>query len=431
MGIHLYNLDISTYTLLAGIKYELLASVCTKGKKCVDTANNSTSRSLIKYYHRGFLRRRKSNVVSTQAAIIIDKHELHSTWPVYCQPETRQITNEGVTLTVERNHTCYGPGDRISVMATLKSDNLHTILLRGFELTLKESTIFRAGPYTSGKKSVPQVRVVVVAETRLPVNFSLYGGMVQKAELTCGVSPNHTTTTLNTARHIDITYILSVKALLGTGQPLVMDLPVVLSNWQRYVRFSSNLRGFNNPSRNVSQEATRRIGAAPGLSLLPANASSGVNIAATMPSPTRPTITVEPSNRGGTTDVSTKTDELDYTSYTSKSATGPKTTITSKPSIDDLNPTRMGGTGAGGPAQQAPKVNVAPISPSTPSKWLNATDEKKALYEQAKKTVAATQAAAMAQNNSVRLPFDYSSPITNVYTGTSCRCSGHFACQGF
>ncbi|EEB99059.1 hypothetical protein MPER_01324, partial [Moniliophthora perniciosa FA553] len=119
-------------------------------------------------------------------------------------------------------------------MATLKSESTHTILLRGFELTLKESTIFRAGPFSAGKKTQPQVRTATIDENKVPVNFNLYGGMVQKAELTCSVPQNHTTTSLNTARHIDITYVLSVKALLATG-PLVMDLPVVLSNWQRNV----------------------------------------------------------------------------------------------------------------------------------------------------------------------------------------------------
>ncbi|KAJ6623396.1 hypothetical protein B0H10DRAFT_787600 [Mycena sp. CBHHK59/15] len=220
----------------AGINYELLASVCTKGKK-------------------GFLRKRKSVVVSTQADILIDKHELHSTWPVYCQPETRNISQEGVTLIVERNHTCYGPGDRVALFATIKSDALHTVILRGFELTLKESTIFRAGPYTSGKKSAPQVRVLTISENKFPVNATLYGGTQHRTELTCMISPDHTTTTLNAARHIDITYTLSVKALMGTGTPLIMDLPVIVSNWQRA----------------VSAEAIRRIGPAPSLALLPPN----------------------------------------------------------------------------------------------------------------------------------------------------------------
>lgn len=169
------------------------------------------------------------------APIIIDKHELHSTWPVYCQPETRHLAQDGVNLTVERNHTCYGPGDRVSVIATLKSDSLHTVILRGFELTLKESTIFRVGPYGNNKKSAPQVRVKIIGESKLAINATLYGGTQHRAELTCDISPKHTTTTLNAARHIDITYVLSVKALMGTGTHLIMDLPVIISNWQRFV----------------------------------------------------------------------------------------------------------------------------------------------------------------------------------------------------
>jgi hypothetical protein len=153
---------------------------------------------------------------------------------VYCQPETRNFAQEGVTLIVERNATCYGPGDRVSLFAAVKSDALQTVILRGFELTLKESTIFRAGPYTSGKKSAPQVRVLTISENKFPVNATLYGGTQHRTELTCMISPDHTTTTLNAARHIDITYTLSVKALMGTGTPLIMDLPVIVSNWQRY-----------------------------------------------------------------------------------------------------------------------------------------------------------------------------------------------------
>jgi len=169
------------------------------------------------------------------APIIIDKHDLHSTWPVYCQPETRHLSQEGVNLIVERLHTCYGPGDRLSVMATLKSDSLHTVILRGFELTLKESMIFRAGPYASAKKGPPQARVVIIGEHKYPVNATLYGGTMQKAELFCDISPKHTTTSLNAARHIDVTYTLCVKALMGTGAHLVMDLPIILSNWPRLV----------------------------------------------------------------------------------------------------------------------------------------------------------------------------------------------------
>lgn len=184
---------------------------------------------------RGFLRKAKSVVTSTVAPIIIDKHELHSTWPVYQQPETRHLAQDGVNLIVERTSNCYGPGDRVVVVATVKSDSLHTVILRGFEMFLKETTVFRAGVHSAGKKNAPQIRAINIAETKTVVNSTLYGGTAHASELSCMVSPNHTTTTLNAARHIDVTYTLCIKALMGTGTHLIMELPVIISNWQRFV----------------------------------------------------------------------------------------------------------------------------------------------------------------------------------------------------
>jgi Arrestin (or S-antigen), C-terminal domain len=173
--------------------------------------------------------------VQTQiAAIIIDKHELHSAWPVYSQHETRKHTHEGLTLTTDRDRTCYGPGDLMSITATLKSDKLGTIICRGFELTLNETTIFR-GLVTGKKSAVPVVKTVQVCEYKHLVNSNMYGGMQQKAELVCQLSPDHTTTTLNAARHIDITYVLTLKAIVSPGEPVSIDLPVIVTNWQRFV----------------------------------------------------------------------------------------------------------------------------------------------------------------------------------------------------
>ncbi|KAI0647439.1 hypothetical protein C8Q79DRAFT_627503 [Trametes meyenii] len=216
----------------AGIKYELIASICVQGKK-------------------GFLRRDKPTITATASTIIIDKHELHSTWPIYSQPETRTHSQDGVTLVVERAHTCYGPGDRVVVMATVKSDTVHTVMLRGFEFMLRETTVFRAGPHTQGKKGSPQVKVGSIGEQKVPVNVTLYGGTQHKAELNVTIPSHHTSATINAARHIDITYVLTVKALMNTGQPVIMDLPVMISNWPR----------------TVSVEAMRRIGHAFNVSL--------------------------------------------------------------------------------------------------------------------------------------------------------------------
>ncbi|KAI0333628.1 hypothetical protein GY45DRAFT_1244637, partial [Cubamyces sp. BRFM 1775] len=221
----------------AGIKYELIASICVQGKK-------------------GFLRRDKPTITATASTIIIDKHELHSTWPIYSQPETRTHTQDGVTLIVDRAHTCYGPGDRIVVMATVKSDTVHTVMLRGFEFMLRETTVFRAGPHTQGKKGSPQVKVASIGEQQIPVNVTLSGGTCHKAELIVPIPSNHTSATINAARHIDITYVLTVKALMSTGKPVSMDLPVMISNWPR-----------SSASWILSSPSYRRIGHAFNVSL--------------------------------------------------------------------------------------------------------------------------------------------------------------------
>ncbi|KAF8552577.1 hypothetical protein OG21DRAFT_1486082 [Imleria badia] len=244
----------------AGIRYELVATVCTLGKK-------------------GFFRRRKTAVISQATTIIIDKHELHSTWPVYSQPESRSVHQDGVHLTVDRGRTCYGPGDRVSVMAILKSDAVHPVVLRGFEFTLKETTIFHAGPQATGKRSGPPTKVANIGEQKVPLNATLYNGTQHKAELGCLIPNTHTTTTLNAARHIDITYVIVVRAWIGSMQSVMMELPLIVSNWPR----------------SVSEEAVRRIGHAPSLCL-----TSPSSPAATVPittSVTRPRTADSYTNR--------------------------------------------------------------------------------------------------------------------------------------
>ena len=196
---------------------------------------------------------RKSAVVSTQTAIIINKHELHSTWPAYNQHETRHTSGSGCTLLVDRDQTCYGPGDRISLAATLCSDAAAGGVLTGFELSLRKTTIFNPGPHgheggdgaegtRQGGRDLFEHQTITVCETKLAVNAPLSLGVVQRAELVCVLPRSHTTPTLNSrvARHIVVTYILSVRAVLvGDGmQPVALDLPVVISNWQKWVIFS-------------------------------------------------------------------------------------------------------------------------------------------------------------------------------------------------
>lgn len=216
----------------AGIKYELVGQVCIRSKSYVSPLDVVTT-CLYSHFVSGFFRRNKPIILSSSTPIIIDKHELHSTWPVFQQHESRHLTQDAVTLTVDRSQNCYGPGDRVLVHATIRSDSPQPTILRGFEFTLKETTIFRAGPHVSGRSGGPQIKINIVGEQKVLVNMTMQSGQVHRSELAAAVPQTHTTTTLNSARHIDITYVLIVKALMGSGKPLIMELPVIVSNWPR------------------------------------------------------------------------------------------------------------------------------------------------------------------------------------------------------
>ncbi len=69
-------------------------------------------------------------------------------------------------LTVDRSQNCYGPGDRVVVHATIRSDSTHATILRGFEFTLKETTIFRAGPHVGGRSGGPQIKINIIGEQK-------------------------------------------------------------------------------------------------------------------------------------------------------------------------------------------------------------------------------------------------------------------------
>ncbi|KAM6500095.1 hypothetical protein JOM56_003109 [Amanita muscaria] len=375
----------------AGIHYELVATVCTKGK-------------------RSFFRKRKNAVASTTASVIIDKHDLHSTWPVYCQQESRQINQDGIKLTVERNQSCYGPGDRMAVTATIKSESAHTVMLRSFEILLKETVSFRGQIFVDGRKGEPLTKSTMVSENRFQVNTPMYAGMQATQDLFCMLSATHTNTTLSAARHIDITYALVVKAHLGAGMPLVMELPVIVSNWQR----------------SVSSEAMKRIGPAPGLSVILTPGASGVS-----PLTQQPITRVEPIPAGGTSTTQNRPTKDGYgNSRQNTYNTYPAAASSAQP--DDISGTsrrpahqvsdsqssmRNADEFGGWPSRQggATRPAVGAESQSDPA-WISAADEKKAKqrYEDARARVERIQGGVTTSSPPPPAAAPVAPPVTQI-----------------
>jgi hypothetical protein len=179
-----------------------------------------------------------TNIVQT-APIVIDKHELHCTWPIYCQPFIRDASADGLTLIIERTYGCYAPGDRVTVQALVKSNNPTPVAVRAYEFVLRETMIFRPGAPQGGganKKAPqgPQVRTTFIGEQKLPVNVLLSNGTQHSAQLGCVIPPTHAVTTVQWAKHIEVNYNIGVRIIYDNGRQLMLDnIQVMMSSWPR------------------------------------------------------------------------------------------------------------------------------------------------------------------------------------------------------
>jgi len=122
------------------------------------------------------------------------------------------------------------------VVATLKSDNLTPVVLRGFEFLLLETITFQGGQHPHGKKIGPiSPQITTIGEQKVPLSVTLYGGTQHKIELGCGLPPNHTTSSVISGTHIAVSYKTLIRAVLDFMAPLEMELPITTTNWPRHV----------------------------------------------------------------------------------------------------------------------------------------------------------------------------------------------------
>ncbi|CAE6363547.1 unnamed protein product [Rhizoctonia solani] len=260
----------------SAIKYELIASVQLKGKK-----------SLFK--------RDPAPISTYSAPIVIEKFELLQAWPIYSQPQTRQSSAYGVTLVATFARVAFGPGDVVPVEAVLRADVPGDgAILRAYELTVRETLIFRSSPPQAPQHQHPhlhlhsqqpprrtpaaQTRSNLIADQKVPVPVQIFPGTQHKCDLGCHIPLVQTNVSVRTARHIEVNYIVQVKAVLSTGSMVSVELPITITNWQH----------------QASMDVVRRIGycpelggvspaPAPQVGLFQATNAMGSNIASPVP----------------------------------------------------------------------------------------------------------------------------------------------------
>ncbi|QRV90142.1 arrestin [Ceratobasidium sp. AG-Ba] len=326
----------------AAIKYELIASVMLKGKK-----------SLFK--------RDPAPITTHTAPVVIEKYDLLQTWPIYAIQQSRTANANGVTLVANFMQSAFGPGDVVPVEAILRADVPGAgVILRAYELTVRETLIFRSSPppmpqhnhphlhlhSQPPQKRVPaaQTRSNIVTDQKVPVPVQLFPGSQHRCDLGCQIPMVQTNVTVRTARHIEVNYVVQVKAVLSNNVAVSVDLPVTITNWQRQasqdavarIGFVPELTGglqspgmVSHPSFNPSLFQATNPGSSPNpppngnnynpslgngpSNGAPSSAASSiperVSRRSTVESPGRNTISSPPNN------IATRTDEIDELGY--------------------------------------------------------------------------------------------------------------------
>ncbi|CDU23542.1 uncharacterized protein SPSC_02171 [Sporisorium scitamineum] len=217
----------------AGIGYELVTSLCVRSKK-------------------GLLKKETtSSIIQNTHPLWLDKHELHSTWPVYSTPEDHEAIQDDMRVKVMRARTCYGPGDNVDVRVIVTSDRVSPIKVKSISLSVRETITFKGGAKKAfGSNKAASQKTESLSSKSKSFGKKVYKGDTHTFDLTCQIPRTHTLMTIQTAKHIEVSYTLRVQVETAK-KPIIIDhLPITVSNF----------------TKTASDALMDRIGWVPGLS---------------------------------------------------------------------------------------------------------------------------------------------------------------------
>ncbi|CAO1624517.1 unnamed protein product [Sympodiomycopsis kandeliae] len=219
----------------SGISYEIVTSLCVKVKK-------------------GLLRKEEtSSVIQSSHPVTLEKHDLHSTWPIYSIPDDHEEMVDQVIARVYRKQTCYGPGDKVMLRVILTSKNVSPVKIKAVAVSIRETITFKGGKRQSrmlgpATKTANQ-RAIMLAQKSKSVGQKLYKGDVKTYDMDLVIPKSHALMTIRTAKHIEVSY--TMRIYVDCKHPIILDhLPITLTT----------------VPRETSAKIVPQIGFVPGLS---------------------------------------------------------------------------------------------------------------------------------------------------------------------
>lgn len=205
-------------------------------------------------YTRGLIRKdTASSVIQSTHPLVLEKHELHSNWPIYHIPDDHEQTANEVYARIYRKQTCYAPGDKVEARIILTSKNVSPVKIKTVALSIRETVTFRGSKRGSrmlgGVTKTANQKTEMIAQKAQQVGSKIYKGDTKTFDIALVVPKSHSLMTIQTAKHIEISY--TMRVYVDTKQPIIIDhLPLTITT----------------TPASVSGKVVPQIGYVPGLS---------------------------------------------------------------------------------------------------------------------------------------------------------------------
>lgn len=227
-----------------GIVYHLVATAMIKVKsKGLFSSGNSF---------------KPPSIVTQVSEVTIEKHELNPSWPIYAwQAENTplQVKQANLSMSLKRETVIFGGNDAVRLDIQIKSERNAPIKITRIELQLRElittreaDVITRGGTFDPKKTFQNSYDIL---QLKSPCHNILYQNENMSHALLAVFPVHHTHFTVQNAKHLDVKYIMRLRAVLEVpkeaklkkgevrekDEPLkeiVLDnVPVIVSPWSR------------------------------------------------------------------------------------------------------------------------------------------------------------------------------------------------------
>lgn len=219
----------------SGIKYQLIATLKVRLKK-------------------GLLRKKKyETTVQDIQDLVLEKHELHSTWPIYNQPEEFETKEGPFSAKLFRNKCAYGVTDQMDVRLVVSSQAAKTVKLKSITIGVRQTVTFFPEKGASSQPIHQKSEMLATKTKRL--GKKIMQGEFFLQDLSLVIPKNHAIMSIHTAKHIEISHCLRVDINLEKSTLTFDRIDVLISGFLPSASSSLITRIGDVPSLDATQES--------------------------------------------------------------------------------------------------------------------------------------------------------------------------------